>query len=97
MPYPDVVIRQLYPPRVADAPGGINLLHFAWEETRADQYIAEFNEHLNAVGTTSDFVTQSLIDSGLNIQAETVGNGVDAPSTAQPIDIVPRTCPASAS
>ena len=95
VPYPDVVIRQLHPPRVADAPGGVNLLHFAWEETRVPgQYVAEFNEHLNAIGTTSDFVTRSLIDSGLTIQAETVGNGVDAPTTTQPIDIVPSDLPA---
>ncbi len=94
VPYPDVVIRQLYPPRVADAPGGINLLQFGWEETRVPvQYVTEFNEHLNAVGTMSEFVTRSLIDSGLNIPVEAVGIGVDPPTITEPIDVVPGDLP----
>ena len=33
-PYPDAVIRQMYPPRVIDSPGGITCEYFGWEESR---------------------------------------------------------------
>ena len=34
VPFPDVVIRQMYPPRVIDTPGGITCEYFGWEESR---------------------------------------------------------------
>ena len=34
VPYPDFVIRQMYPPRVIDSPGGITCEYFGWEESR---------------------------------------------------------------
>ncbi len=78
VPYPDVVIRQMYPPRVADAPGAINLGYFGWEETRVPApYIQDFNQSLDAVGTMSSFVADSLVDSGLTVPVLPTGVGVD--------------------
>ena len=79
--YPDVSIRNMYPPRVSDVNGGQNFQSFAWEEDRVPQnYINDFNRYLNGIGTTSDFVTNALINSGIKIPVKTIGNGVDLPA-----------------
>lgn len=78
--YPDVTIRNMYPPRVADANGAFNFGSFGWEEdVIPNEYIYNFNKYLNGIGTTSDFVTKALQDSGLTIPVKTMGNGVDLP------------------
>jgi glycosyltransferase involved in cell wall biosynthesis len=83
--HPDVVIRQLYPPRVADAPGGVNLMHFGWEESRIPaQYVRDFNRYLDGIGTTSAFVADVLVDCGVTVLTESTGNGVDRPSAPPP-------------
>lgn len=76
--YPDVTIRNMYPPRVADANGGLNFLAFGWEESRIPQkYVKDFNQYLDGIGTMSDFVTDSLIQSGVRIPVKTMGLGVE--------------------
>ena len=57
VPYPDVVIRQMWPPRTIDSPGGITLEYFAWEESRVPAWMVEdFNAHLDGIGVYSAFV-----------------------------------------
>lgn len=76
--YPDITIRNMYPPRAKDANGGLNFYSFAWEESIIpEQFIRDFNKYCNGVGTTSQFVTDKLIECGLNIPVKTIGNGVD--------------------
>ena len=78
--YPDVVIRNMYPPRVADTNGGLNFFAFGWEEDRVpSQYVAQFNHYLTGIGTMSDFVTETLKRSGLKIPVRTMGIGVELP------------------
>ena len=78
--YPDVVIRNMYPPRVADTNGGLNFQAFAWEEDRIpEQFVQQFNHYLTGIGTTSSFVTRALKESGLKIPVCTIGNGVALP------------------
>lgn len=78
MLYPDITIRNMYPPRVADANGSLNFLAFGWEEsTIPKKYVKDFNEHLNGIGTMSDFVTESLIKSGVTVPVKTMGLGVE--------------------
>ena len=85
VPYPDVVIRQLYPPRVHDAPGGLNLLYFGWEESRLPKaYVEEFNRHLDGIGTMSAYVRDVLRNSGVRVPIEVMGVGVERPDTSQP-------------
>lgn len=76
--YPDVTIRNMYPPRVNDVNGGLNFQAFAWEETIIPkEYIDNFNKYLDGVGTTSEFVTENLKKCGLKISVKTMGNGVE--------------------
>ncbi len=80
VPFPDVVIRQMFPPRVIDTPGGITCEYFGWEESRVpESMVDDFNRYLDGVGVTSTFVRDVLRDSGVDIPIRVVGNGVEAP------------------
>ncbi|MCX6075617.1 MAG: glycosyltransferase [Campylobacterales bacterium] len=74
-----VVLRNLYPPRVYDAKGLINLTNsYGWEESSFPQnYIQDFNRHLDALPVMSRYVQKVMIDNGLLIPAPVVGVGVD--------------------
>lgn len=87
IPFPDVVIRQMYPPRVIDTPGAITCEYFGWEESRIpESMVCDFNRYLDGVGVMSAFVRDVLRDSGVNIPIRVVGNGVEAPDTAARAD-----------
>lgn len=76
--YPDVTIRNMYPPRVNDADGALNFSAFGWEENVLPQeYVENFNKYLNGIGTMSDFVTDTLKKSGVTVPVETMGIGVE--------------------
>lgn len=86
-PYPDVAIRQMYPPRVADSPGGVTLQYFGWEESRLPpEIVEEFNRHLTAVGAMSSFVRRLLRDSGVTVPIVVTGVGVDVPAAEADVD-----------
>ena len=88
--YPDVVIRNMYPPRVADTNGGLNFFAFGWEEDRVpSQYVAQFNHYLTGIGTMSDFVTETLKRSGLKIPVRTMGIGVELPDNFESLKPYP--------
>jgi len=74
-----VVLRNLYPPRVYDAKGLINLMNsYGWEESAFVQsYLDNFNLHLDGVPVMSEYVKELLINNGLAIPAKVVGVGVD--------------------
>lgn len=77
-PYPDVTIRNMYPPRVHDVKGGLNFQAFGWEESVIPkEYIDNFNRYLDGIGTMSDYVTEKLIECGLKIPVKTMGIGVE--------------------
>ena len=75
----DVVSRYLYPPRVTEMNGTLNILHcYGWEETVFPKdWCKQFNKHLDAVFTASPFVKKTLIDSGVTIPVFVSGHGVD--------------------
>ena len=76
--YPDITIRNMYPPRAHDVDGSLNFYAFGWEESVIPkEYIESFNENLSGIGTTSNFVTKQLIECGLKIPVKTIGNGVE--------------------
>ena len=80
VPFPDVVIRQMYPPRVIDTPGGITCEYFGWEESRVPESVVDdFNRYLDGVGVMSTFVRDVLRDCGVDVPIRVVGNGVDIP------------------
>lgn len=88
VPYPDVVIRQMWPPRVIDSPGAITCEYFGWEESRIPESMVEdFNLYLDGIGVTSNFVRDALRDSGVNTPIRVVGNGVERPDPAASVDV----------
>ena len=88
--YPDVTIRNMYPPRVADANGAFNFGAFGWEEDIIpNEYIHNFNKYLSGIGTMSEFVTNALLESGLTIPVKTMGIGVDLPENYADLEKYP--------
>lgn len=75
---PELLIRNLYPPRVADMSGRSNLLYFGWEESMLpNAWVRDFNRRLTGIVAMSDFVRKTLIDNGVEVPIATVGVGVD--------------------
>jgi glycosyltransferase involved in cell wall biosynthesis len=78
VPYPHVVIRQMWPPRLVDTPGGLTCEYFGWEESRIPQpMVDDFNRYLEGIGVVSHFVKDVLRESGVDVPIEVVWNGVD--------------------
>ncbi len=85
-PYPDVTIRQLHPPRLADAPGGIRCLYFGWEESGLPaEYVESFNEHLDGIGVMSTYVAELLRSAGVTVPISVTGVGVEPPVPDGPL------------
>jgi glycosyltransferase involved in cell wall biosynthesis len=81
-PYPDVVIRQMFPPRVKDTTGSRTLQYFGWEESLVPhEYARDFNEHVHRIMTMSSFVKEALQNSGVTIPIDVVGVGVRTPTS----------------
>ena len=79
-PYPDVVIRQMFPPRVKDTTASLTIQYFGWEESLIPaEYVADFNEHVHRIMTMSTFVKEALRNSGVTIPIDVVGVGVRQP------------------
>ena len=77
-PSSQIVIRNLYPPRVQDMQGKLNLLHFYWEETSLPAaYIADFNRFLHGILAPTHFVKKILRDNGVFIPIAVMGVGID--------------------
>ncbi|SDT84681.1 glycosyltransferase [Desulfobacula phenolica] len=73
-----VVIRNLYPPRVADMDGRINLLYFAWEESMLPfEWTQSFNRHLDGLPVLSKFIKKILVDNGVHLPITAAGCGID--------------------
>ena len=88
--FPDVGIRQMYPPTGQPTTAKYSFQAFGWEEDRIPQkYIKDFNETLCGIGTMSEFVTRSLLDSGLKIPVKTMGLGVELPQNFEQIQSFP--------
>ena len=75
----DVSSRNLYPPRVSDMDSSMNLLHhYAWEESGFPQdWVDEFNRHLQGMTCLSHHVQKILVDNGVKVPMVVSGCGVD--------------------
>ena len=79
-PFPEVAIRQMFPPRVADSTAGMTFQYFGWEESRLPASIVDdFNRHLDGIGTMSTYVKEILAGSGVSVPMHVVGVGVHQP------------------
>jgi glycosyltransferase involved in cell wall biosynthesis len=75
---PDVVIRNVYPPRTHDLPGRVKLLQFAWEDSLIPAEWAEgFNKCLTAIFVPSTHVEKVLRNSGVNVPIHVLRHGVE--------------------
>ena len=74
-----ICTRNLYPPRVKDVNGILNLLHsYGWEESEFPQkYVREFNSNLQGITVMSEQVKKCLIDNGVSLPIKVTGLGVD--------------------
>lgn len=76
--YPDITIRNMYPPRAKDVNGSLNFYYWGWEESIIpEKYIHDFNQYLSGIGTFSQYVTNKLIECGIKIPVKTIGVGVE--------------------
>jgi glycosyltransferase involved in cell wall biosynthesis len=81
VPYPDVVIRQMWPPRLIDSTGGMTCEYFGWEESVVPPNIVrDFNGYLDGIGVFSNYVKDALRNSGVDVPIAVVGVGVDKPN-----------------
>lgn len=76
---PDVVSRNMFPPRAEDIAGPFNVLHgYAWEETGLPvDYVRDWRRHLQGLLVTAPHVKRLMRDQGLDLPITVVGNGVD--------------------
>ena len=92
MARPDIVLRNLYPPRVSAMPGPTRILaNWGWEESGIPvRWIEQFNRELSLVTVVSRFVAKALVDNGVRVPVVVVGNGAEhfsgaaAPSPSLP-------------
>jgi len=83
----DVVLRNLYPPRVTGMGGHTRLLaSYGWEESAFPEAdVGQFNRHLNLITTVSSYVARVLVDNGVVVPIAVVGNGVDHIARHDPV------------
>jgi len=76
---PEVVLRNLYPPRTTEMQGITNCFsNYGWEESVfPSEWISAFNKDLHLLTTMSDYVSQTMINNGLSIPVVEVGVGAD--------------------
>jgi len=75
----DVVLRNLYPPRIYDLKGLTNMMNsYGWEESVfPKEYVNHFNTYLDCLPVMSGYVKKVMIDNGITIPVHIVGIGVD--------------------
>ncbi|MEQ8172508.1 MAG: glycosyltransferase, partial [Candidatus Eremiobacterota bacterium] len=75
----DVTARNLYPPRVDDMRGYINMLHsYGWEESVfPEEYVRKFNSYLDGITVNSEYVKKILIDNGVTVPVYVTSLGAD--------------------
>lgn len=75
----DVVSRNLYPPRVNDMEGRLNLLHnYNWEESGFPlEWVTSFNQSLQGILVATQHVKKVFIDNGVKVPLAVSGVGTD--------------------
>ena len=85
---PEVISRNLYPPRVKDMSAKFNILHsYGWEEsTFPAEWVDNFNSSLQGITVMSKQVKKILIDNGVALPIKVTGLGLDHISSNQESD-----------
>lgn len=84
----NVLLRDMYPPRVTDMRAPANgLSNYAWEESGfPSAYVDEFNRSLTHITVLSDYVKKVLVDVGVRVPVSVSGAGVDHMLRIQPLE-----------
>ena len=84
-----VVFRNLYPPRVTQMSGELNILNsYGWEESSFPlEYVNSFNENLDGITVMSHYVKEVLSQAGVKRPIEVVGLGVEHILEAKPKEV----------
>jgi len=87
------LLRNLYPPRVYDMRGLINLMNsYGWEESEfPKEYLKNFNKYLDALPVMSPYVKKIMIDNGILVPVFEIGVGVDHVLKVEPKEYPLRT------
>ncbi len=82
----NVLLRDMYPPRVAHMRAPVNgLSNYAWEETGFPaEYVTAFNRSLTHITVLSSYVKKVLVDNGVRAPISVSGAGVDHLLRIQP-------------
>lgn len=90
-PRPDVVIRNMYPPRFDRLPVRLQLANFAWEDSLLPVGWAEgFNSSYDGILTPSTYVRDVLRGAGVTIPIEVVPNVVELDHESKPSSLASR-------
>ncbi len=83
---PNVISRNLYPPRVEDMNSKLNILHsYGWEESEFPfEWVNNFNSYLQGITVMSNQVKKILIDNGVRVPIRVSGLGIDHLTKVQP-------------
>jgi glycosyltransferase involved in cell wall biosynthesis len=80
--FPDVAVRQMYPPRVHDSTAALTFQYFGWEESLIPaKYALDFNRYLTGMGVMSNYVAEVVERSGVTVPVSVAGVGVIEPET----------------
>ena len=81
-----IISRNLYPPRVIDMNGNINILHsYGWEESEFPKdWVDDFNSCLQGLTVMSNQVKSILINNGVKVPIRIAGLGLDHISDIKP-------------
>jgi len=72
----EVLIRNMFPPRVRDMDGQVNLFVSAWEESAfPGEWIDAFSLYLDGIACLSTFVKKILVDNGYAGPVSVIGTG----------------------
>lgn len=85
----DIVLRNLYPPRVSGMLSPTRVLaSWGWEESGLPwPWVEQFNTNLQLVTTVSRFVAKVLVDNGVRVPITVVGNGADHLDGVEPVPL----------
>ncbi len=77
--FPNVISRNLYPPRTDKMPSAVRMFHhYAWEESGfVPEWVENFNKDLTHLTTLSKHVQKIMIDNGVNLPMIVSGCGTD--------------------
>jgi glycosyltransferase involved in cell wall biosynthesis len=88
-PRPDIVMRNLYPPRTDGMRGETHVMHaYGWEESAFPApYVTGFNSRLDMLTVMSRYVKKTMQDNGVKVPIAVTGIGADHLLSVSPLPL----------